>query len=188
MPRLPEGGCGAAASPRGVTSPRGVNAGGDGVHSPRRTVDDPGTRSPGVTPTFALGGRSEGGAHRYGPSGTPTRLGVGRPLEVMTEALTADSFGEFAEQPFVNPLLQVVLRPHFGRPDLCRRVPVRGTGEAHGMTGAAGCPISHARRAGHDCHSLPLLGSASDSGENRACADVSGSLPEPPALSVSRQY
>jgi len=37
-----------------------VNAGGDGVHSPRRAVDDPCIRPPGSAPAFALGGRSEG--------------------------------------------------------------------------------------------------------------------------------
>ena len=56
------------------------------------------------------------GARRDGPQGTSTRLGVVRPLEVVTQALAADSFGEFAEQPFVDPLLRAVHRPDDGRP------------------------------------------------------------------------
>jgi hypothetical protein len=34
----------------------------------------------------------------------------------VTQALAADSFGEFAKQPFVDPLLQAVHRPDAGRP------------------------------------------------------------------------
>jgi len=55
-PAFRRGGHGAEASPGGVLLRRGVNAGGDGVHSPRRAVDDPVTGSPGLTPAFAPGG------------------------------------------------------------------------------------------------------------------------------------
>jgi hypothetical protein len=44
-------------------------------------------------------------------------------LEVVTKALAANSFGEFTEQPFVDPLLRAVERPHFGRPRVRRRIP-----------------------------------------------------------------
>ena len=69
-PALPRRGCpcpafrraghGTEASPGALLLRGGVNAGGDGVHSPRRAVDDPVTRPPGPAPAFALGGRSKG--------------------------------------------------------------------------------------------------------------------------------
>jgi hypothetical protein len=69
-PALPHRGCpcpafrrsghGASASPGALLLRGRVNAGGDGVHSPRRAVDDPCIRPPGSAPAFALGGRSEG--------------------------------------------------------------------------------------------------------------------------------
>ena len=78
--------------------------------------------------------RSGGEERRQGPPVRTLRnthpYAAGRPLKVVTKALAAGSFREFAEQPFVDPLLRSGLRPYFGQPVLRRRVPGPGTHEA----------------------------------------------------------
>ena len=77
-------------------------------------------------------------------------------MEVVTKALAANSLGEFTQQSFADPLLRAVERPYFGRPHVRRCIPGPGPHETDRAAGAAGCPISHARPAGHDGHSFSL--------------------------------
>ena len=147
--RAPTPGEAATASPGGVTSPGGSERWGGW----RSLPPESGGRSlyQAARPGACI--RSGGEERRQGPPVRTLRnthpYAAGRPLKVVTKALAAGSFREFAEQPFVDPLLRSGLRPYFGQPVLRRCVPGPGIHEASEATGVAGNP------AGHDRHSLP---------------------------------